>query len=120
MRNWLILFCIVVIGSMTCVTTMASLDRSVLKGGVGLWPDPWFIATLLDAYFGFLTFYLWVIYKETTWAARFGWLVSILLLGNFAMSAYLLGEVLRLRPFTIEALLLRDIPSGQSIEKASA
>ena len=108
MRVWLIVFCCLVIAGMTAVTTVASLDRSVLKGGVGLWPDPWFIATLADAYFGFLTFYLWVAYLEKSLASRIGWLVGILLLGNFAMAAYLLRRVLLTRPFSVESLLLRD------------
>jgi hypothetical protein len=30
----------------------------------------WTIATLMDAYFGFLTFYVWVFYKEMRWLPR--------------------------------------------------
>ena len=107
MKWVLIAFCCVVLACMTWITVVASLDRSVLEGGRGLWPDPWFIATLMDAYFGFLTFYLWVAYKETSWLARGGWLVVILLLGNFAMSGYLLWQLSKINDFSWEALLLR-------------
>lgn len=107
MRSFLIGFCLVVIACMAWITTVASLDRSVLEGGRGLWPDPWFIATLMDAYFAFLTFYLWVAYKETRWVARVGWFVAIMLLGNFAMSGYLLWQLSRIKDFSWEALLLR-------------
>lgn len=69
---------------------------------------PWFIATLFDAYFAFLWFWLWIAYKERNWAARIVWLVLILGLGNIAMAAYMLIQIARLpsgAPF--EALLLR-------------
>lgn len=121
MTKWmLVLFCLSVLTAMTVLTTLASLDRSVLRGGVGLWPDPWFVATLADAYFGFLTFYLWLSYKEPTWLRRVIWLVAILSLGNFAMAGYLLWQVLRLRPFTIESLLLKRETTKPIKEIASA
>jgi len=58
----------------------------------------WTIATMLDAYFGFLTFYVWVFYKEPRWLARIGWFVAIMLFGNMAMSAYVLRQLSRLKP----------------------
>jgi predicted permease len=57
---------------------------------------PWFIATLFDTYFGFLTFWLWLAYRERSWLARILWLIAILLLGNIAMSCYVLRIVWRL------------------------
>jgi len=70
--------------------------------------NPWFIATLFDAYFGFLWFWLWVAYREPGWAARLIWLVLILLLGNMAMAAYVLLSLWRLPPGSgIDDLLLR-------------
>ena len=73
---------------MLVVTVQASLDRNVLVAGAALWPDAWFRATLADAYFGFLTVWIWVAYRESKWMARGGWLVAFLLLGNLAMSVY--------------------------------
>jgi hypothetical protein len=70
--------------------------------------NPWFIATLFDTYFGFLWFWLWVAYKETSWAARIVWLLLILALGNIAMAIYVLIQVARLPSGArIEDLLLR-------------
>jgi predicted permease len=70
---------------------------------------PWFIATLFDTYFGFLTFYAWLAYKETKWFARVAWLIAILLLGNIAMSFYMLLTLFRLPAnATIEQVLLRQ------------
>ena len=70
--------------------------------------NPWLVATLFDAYFGFLWFWLWVAYKESGWLARMVWLVLILLTGNMAMAIYMLIQLRRLAPdATIEQLLLR-------------
>ena len=72
--------------------------------------NPWFIATLFDAYFGFLWFWLWVAYRESGQLARGLWLVLILLLGNMAMAAYVLIAIARLpRGATVGDLLLRPV-----------
>jgi hypothetical protein len=68
-------------------------------GGLTTPPDNlWTIATLIDAYYGFLTFYVWVLWKEPRAMPRMLWLIAILLLGNIAMSAYVLRQLARLRP----------------------
>ena len=84
--------------TMIGVTTWASLRQPVWEwGGLTAAPDNgWTIATLFDAYFGFVTFYVWLAYKERRWAPRIGWLIAILLLGNMAMSAYVLLQLRRL------------------------
>lgn len=72
---------------------------------------PWFIATLFDTYFAFLTFWAWVAYRERTWGSRLGWLVAILLLGNIAMAVYLLIRLFQLpRGASVQDLLLRPTP----------
>jgi hypothetical protein len=68
-------------------------------GGLTTTPDNlWTIATLIDAYFGFVTFYVWVLWKETRTLPRALWFVAIMLLGNIAMSAYTLRQLARLKP----------------------
>jgi hypothetical protein len=99
---------IAIIAGMLWATVRASLDRDVITATLDLIRDPWVVAALCDAYFGFLTFYLWVFYKEPRPAARIGWFVAIMLLGNFAMAAYVLRELSRLRPGEpAHAILLR-------------
>ena len=53
-------------------TTWATMHQSVTAwGGLTTPPDHyWTIATLLDAYFGFVTFYVWVAFKERRWLPR--------------------------------------------------
>lgn len=100
-----------ILAVMLVVTVQASLHQSVLDWhGLVAGPDRWWtIATLADAYCGFLTFYAWVFYKERTAPARAGWFVAIMLLGNFAMATYVLLALGRLRDDQpLERLLLRE------------
>jgi len=103
----IILFCCIFI-AMLLVTGWASIHQSVLQwGGLTEGPDRyWTLATLMDAYCGFLTFYIWVLYKEGRWLPRIAWFIGIMLLGNMAMSAYVLLQLLRLpRDQDISAIL---------------
>ena len=95
--------------TMLVATTWASSQLALWRTPREVLTHPWFIATLFDTYFGFLTFYVWLAYKETSNLARLLWLVAILCLGNFAMSAYMLILVFRLPANApIERVLLRN------------
>ena len=85
--------------SLLLYTAWASTQQPVLQwGGLTTGADRyWTIATFMDAYYGFLTFYVWVFYKETRWLPRIAWFIAIMLLGNMAMSAYVLLQLLRLK-----------------------
>jgi hypothetical protein len=85
---------VTVIGSMLWVTSWASLHQPLGDfARSATFRDPWVIATLFDAYWAFLAFYVWVAWKERTLVARLLWFVSIILLGNMAMAAYMLREL---------------------------
>lgn len=93
---------------MVWMTATTSLKSSLFAELPYLLRDPWAAATLWDAYFGFTTFFVWVYYKESSAAVRAMWLVLIFLLGNIAMSFYVLLQLFRLPPdATVEDLLLR-------------
>jgi hypothetical protein len=97
-----------VLVTMLCVTSWAGLQCALWKTPQAVVTHPWFIATLFDTYFGFLTFYIWLAYKETGWFARVGWLVAIVFLGNIAMSLYMLIALSRLPADAgVEQVLLR-------------
>lgn len=102
MKTGLRIFACVVLAALIAVSAWAT-------GHVGVMPaisdllarpsadyNPWFIATLFDAYFGFIWFWLWLAYKETRWLTRAGWLLLILAFGNMAMAAYMLLTLARL------------------------
>ncbi len=88
---------IAVLGSMLWVTSWASLQVSILAIPRDVFTHPWFIATLFDAYFGFLTFYVWQAWKEQSLAARVLWFINVMLLGNLAMAIYMLVELFRIK-----------------------
>jgi Protein of unknown function (DUF1475) len=85
---------------MVSMTTWVSVHESILASGNEFsWTaSPWAVATLFDAYFGFVTFYVWVAYKERNWAAKAVWFLLIMGLGNIAMSIYVLIQLFKLRP----------------------
>jgi hypothetical protein len=98
----------VVLLSMLGVTTWAGNHTAIWAIPREVYGHPWFVATLFDTYFAFLTFYVWLAYKETGLLAKLLWLVAILLLGNIAMAAYMLWKLSRLPSNApLEALLLR-------------
>lgn len=84
---------VVVIASMLAVTTWASLHTPIFSIPRDVCTHPWFVATLFDAYWAFIAFYVWVAWKEQSTAARIGWFVAIIALGNIAMAVYMLREL---------------------------
>ena len=87
---------IVVISSMLGVTSWAGLHQSLGDfARSATFRDPWVIATLFDAYWAFITFFVWVAWKEGSALARILWFIAIMLLGNLAMATYMLAELFR-------------------------
>lgn len=98
----------VVLASMLWVTSWASVQCALWETPRAVATHPWFIATLFDTYWGFITFYCWLAYKERSWIAKILWLIAVLALGNIAMSIYILIQLFRV-PATarLEEVLLR-------------
>ena len=114
MKTGLTLFSLTVLAALVGISIWATdrisivpvIEAVVQRPGEG--HTPWLVATLFDAYFGFLWFWLWIAYKETSATARVAWLVSILVLGNMAMAIYMLWQLWRLPPAArAQDLLLR-------------
>lgn len=102
------LFFTLMLASMIAVTSWASLDCALWRIPGQVAAHPWFIATLADTYWAFLTFYAWLAYKETSWASRSIWLLAILVLGTMAVAAYMLNQLFRVSGEAgIEQVLLR-------------
>lgn len=99
---------LIILGAMLAVTLWASNVVALWNTPREVFVHPWFIATLFDTYFAFLTFWLWVAYQERTWWSRLGWLVAILLLGNIAMATYMLIQLFKLpRDAQLASLFMR-------------
>lgn len=93
--TWLKLLFTAILLAMLVVTIKAGMHENLFNAG-RLLDEPWMIATLWDAYCGFVTFYVWVAYKETNWGMRALWFVLIMCLGNIAMAVYVLVQLFRL------------------------
>jgi Protein of unknown function (DUF1475) len=85
--------------SLTTYNLWASAQQPVWHwAGLTTPPDNWWtIATFIDAYYGFATFYVWVLFKERSSWSRIIWFAAIMALGNIAMSSYVLLQLARLR-----------------------
>jgi hypothetical protein len=115
MRAVLLTLFALILLAMVAVTAWASWDLAVWRAGY-LFAEPWFVATFVDAYCGFLTFCVWVAYKECSTAHRVAWFLAILCLGNIAMAAYMLIQLLRLRRGeSWENLLLKRSPQRPTL-----
>ena len=111
MRNLLIVLFSLILVAMLAITTFASFERNIVDAGRDLISDRWFQATLFDAYIGFVTFYVWVAYKERGLGGRVIWFVLIMLLGNIAISIYMLIQLAQLKPDEgWQELLMRHEP----------
>lgn len=87
---------VVIIVSMLAITGWAGAQCALFDIPREVFTHPWFIATLFDAYWAFITFYVWVAWKEQSSAARVLWFVAIILWGNLAMATYMLIELFRI------------------------
>ena len=97
MLNLLRALFVLIIVSMLAVTGWASTQCAIFAIPRAVFTHPWFIATLFDAYWAFLTFFVWVAWKERSAAARLLWFVAIILWGNLAMAPYFLVELFRIQ-----------------------
>lgn len=85
---------LVVLASMLAITGWAGAHQSL--GAFAHSPtfrEPWVVATMADAYWAFIAFYVWVAWKEQSLAARVLWFVALILLGNIAIAAYMLAQL---------------------------
>jgi len=107
MKTALIILFGCILAAMVSVTTWASLKIPIWNAGPDV-SDPWSVATLFDAYAGFVTFFVWVAYKKSKRSMKVAWFVLIMALGNIAMAIYVLRELARLSPDApFEDLLLK-------------
>jgi hypothetical protein len=91
--------------AMLYVTVSTSLRMPIWDAFATFGDNPWAVATLWDAYFGFLTFYVWLVWRETRMAPRIIWFVLVMALGNIAMSLYVLIQLWKLSPGQSPSLL---------------
>lgn len=82
---------------MVVMTARTSMNVSLWSAMPTFAASPWSMATLYDAYFGFLTFFCWLAWREPSPTLKVVWFVLIMTLGNIAMSAYVLWQLFSLK-----------------------
>ena len=96
--------------AMLGVTIWASLQISLWEAWPEYRKDPWAIATLLDAYFGFITFFVWLAWRERKTITRVVWFALVMCLGNIAMAVYILIQLQNLSPDEVPSALFSRKP----------
>ena len=93
---------------MVVMTSRAGLQQNLFA----VWPsykaNPWAMATLYDAYAGFITFFCWLAWRERSLGVKMVWFVLIMALGNIAMSFYVLLQLFGLRSDESASALFRQ------------
>lgn len=104
---------IVILLSMLAVTSWASLQTPLFDIPREVLRHPWFIATLVDAYWAFIVFFVWAAWKEQSLVARVLWFVAVIALGNIAMAVYFLRELFRIpADGSVDAVFTRRNPGS--------
>ncbi|PKO14260.1 DUF1475 domain-containing protein [candidate division BRC1 bacterium HGW-BRC1-1] len=99
---------VLVLTSLLVSTTRAGMEIPIWAVARDYFDHPWVLPTLIDAYGGFLIFYLWIFYKEPRATGRIVWFVLMMALGNMGAAIYLLIESFKLKPGApLENFLLR-------------
>lgn len=83
---------------MVVMTVRTSMQVSLWSAMPAFAASPWSMATLYDAYFGFITFFCWLAWRESSLGVKIIWFVLIMAGGNIAMSLYVLIQLSRLKP----------------------
>jgi len=93
---------------MVVMTVRTSLQVSLWSALPAFAASPWAMATLYDAYFGFLTFFCWLAWREHSLGVKILWFVLILAGGNIAISFYVLLQLNGLKPEDSVSTLFRQ------------
>ena len=107
MKAFLTVVCLGMIAVMLLLAWGAVQHQDIISANRLLWPDPWYPVLLVDAYCGFLWFWLWVAWREQSLPRGAAWFVLIMGLGNLATAGYLLLQLRYWQPTQgVAALLL--------------
>ena len=93
---------------MRIITIRPSLQVSLWSSLDSLAANPWAMATLYDAYFGFLAFFCWLAWRERSLGTKGVWFVLMLASGHIAMSLHVLLQLFGLRPDQPASALFRQ------------
>ena len=93
---------------MVVMTVRTSMHMRLWSAWPSFAASPWAMATLYDAYFGFLTFFCWLAWRERSLGGKIVWFALIMAGGNIAMSLYVLIQLFQLKPDESVSALFRQ------------
>jgi len=109
LRRTLIVFFTTILISMITICFFAAKQQNIIEFINNNLDNFWFLATLLDCYWGLFIFYIWFSYKEPSWKIRIPSLVCICTLGNIFVALYALLLIYKSpKDCSFEKMLLRS------------
>ena len=75
---------------MTVVLLNGFINGNFSRDGSELLANPWGVVSLIDLYAGFLLFSIWIAFREKTVLSATLWIISMMVLGFWAGSLYVL------------------------------
>lgn len=76
--------------AMTVALLNGFINGSFFEDGNVILNNPWGIVSLVDLYVGFIIFALWIGFREKTLLSSVLWIISLMILGFFIGSLYVL------------------------------
>ncbi|MBX2861282.1 MAG: DUF1475 domain-containing protein [Vampirovibrio sp.] len=101
----------------SAVVVWACLQESLLAIPEPVLSNVWFVCTLYDIYFSFLTFALWALYRLKNNVYRVLWIFLVAGLGSVGIAGYMLMVLFRLPTHAkLSHILIREDHWLESLE----
>jgi len=81
--------------AMTIALLNGFINGSFFDDGSIIVNNPWGIVSLVDLYVGFIIFSMWIYFREEKKVYGILWIISVMLLGFFSVSIYVLIALFR-------------------------
>ncbi|BCR36646.1 DUF1475 family protein [Mariniplasma anaerobium] len=81
--------------AMTIALLNGFINGSFFDDGSIILNNPWGIVSLVDLYVGFIIFSMWIYFREEKKVHSILWIISVMLLGFFSVSIYVLIALFR-------------------------
>lgn len=76
--------------AMTVALLNGFINGSFFDDGSIILNNPWGIVSLVDLYVGFIIFSMWIYFREEKKIYSILWIISVMILGFFSVSVYVL------------------------------
>ncbi|MCD4827310.1 MAG: DUF1475 domain-containing protein [Acholeplasmataceae bacterium] len=81
--------------AMTIALLNGFINGSFFDDGSIILNNPWGIVSLVDLYVGFIIFSMWIYFREEKKVYSILWIISVMVLGFFSVSVYVLIALIK-------------------------